>query len=275
MTPYAFHPARIVAHRVDAERIHTFTMRLTEARIRRAYRFAAGQFNMLYAYGVGEVPMSIVSDPDEPTMLEHTITAVGRVTNVMARWKVGDLAGVRGPYGRGWPVDEARGHEVIVVTGGLGCAPVVGVIDYIFRRRADYGTLHILHGVKTPHDLLYRERFEAWRRHPRTRVYLTADRPDAEWRYRVGVVTNLFDEISPDPSAVVMMCGPEVMMRFAARVLRDKGISDDNIYLSMERHMQCAIGLCGHCQFGPHFVCKDGPVFRYAQVKRLFGFDNL
>src|SRR5262249_36385073 len=150
MTPYVFHPARIIDHRVEAEGIHTFTMRFTEPRVRRAYRFAAGQFNMLYAYGVGEVPISIVSDPEEPKTLEHTISAVGRVTNVMARWKVGDVAGVRGPYGRGWPVDEARGREVIIVTGGLGCAPVVGVIDYIFRRRDEYGALHILHGVKTP-----------------------------------------------------------------------------------------------------------------------------
>jgi sulfhydrogenase subunit gamma (sulfur reductase) len=252
MTPYAFHPARIVAHRVEAERIHTFTMRFTDPRLRRTYRFAAGQFNMLYAFGTGEVPISIVSDPDEPGTLEHTISAVGRVTKVMARWKVGDVAGVRGPYGRGWPMDSARGREVIIVTGGLGCAPVVGVIDYIFRRRDDYGTVHILHGVKTPHDLLYRERFEAWRQHPRTKVYLTAE-----------------------PSAIVMMCGPEAMMRYAARALREKGISEENVYLSMERHMQCAIGMCGHCQFGPHFVCKDGPIFQYAAVKRLLGFQNL
>jgi sulfhydrogenase subunit gamma (sulfur reductase) len=275
MTPYTFHPARIVAHRVEAERIHTFTMRFTDPRLRRTYRFDAGQFNMLYAFGTGEVPISIVSDPDEPGTLEHTISAVGRVTKVMARWKVGDVAGVRGPYGRGWPMDSARGREVIIVTGGLGCAPVVGVIDYIFRRREDYGTVHILHGVKTPHDLLYRERFDAWRQHPRTKVYLTADRPDTSWRYRVGVVTNLFDEVMAEPSAIVMMCGPEAMMRYAARALHEKGISEENVYLSMERHMQCAIGLCGHCQFGPHFVCKDGPVFQYAAVKRLLGFENL
>ena len=275
MTPYAFDTARIVEHRVEAEDIHTFTMRFTDTARRRAYRFAAGQFNMLYAYGVGEVPISIVSDPDQPALLEHTIRAAGRVTTVMARWKVGDLAGVRGPYGRGWPMEASRGRDVVVVTGGLGCAPVVGVIEYIFRRRDDYGTLHILHGVKTPHDLLYRERFHAWRQHPRTKVYLAADRPDANWHYRVGVVTDLFDEVTAEPSAIVMMCGPEVMMRYAVRALRAKGISEENVYLSMERHMQCAIGLCGHCQFGPHFVCKDGPVFQYAAVKRLFGIDNL
>ena len=275
MTPYAFDTARIVAHRVEAEDIHTFTMRFTDPATRRAYRFAAGQFNMLYAYGVGEVPISIVSDPDQPALLEHTIRAAGRVTTVMARWKVGDLAGVRGPYGRGWPMEASRGRDVVVVTGGLGCAPVVGVIEYILRRRDDYGALHILHGVKTSHDLLYRDRFDAWRQHPRTKVYLAADRPDVNWHYRVGVVTDLFDEVTAEPSAMVMMCGPEVMMRYAVRALRAKGIREENVYLSMERHMQCAIGLCGHCQFGPHFVCKDGPVFQYAAVKRLFGIDNL
>ena len=174
-------------------------MRLVDPAARRAYRFAPGQFNMIYAYGVGEVPISIVSDPEEPTRLEHTIRLAGRVTTAMAGWRVGDVVGVRGPYGNGWPMEKARGRDVVIVTGGLGCAPVVGVINYIFRRRDQYGTLHILHGVKTPNDLLYRERFDAWRLNPRTKVYLTADHPDKSWRYRVGVVTSLFDELSSTP----------------------------------------------------------------------------
>ncbi len=275
MTPYAFHPARIVDRRIEAEGIVTFVMRFIDPAVRRTYRFRAGQFNMLYAYGIGEVPISIVSDPAEPTRLEHTIRIAGRVTGVMARWKVGDVVGVRGPYGNGWPMDRARGRDVVIVTGGLGCAPVVGVINYIFRRRDEFGALHILHGVKTPNDLLYRERFDAWRLHPRTKVYLTADRPDKSWRYRVGVVTNIFDELVVDPSAIVMMCGPEAMMVHAVRVLRQKGISEDAIYLSLERHMQCAVGLCGHCQLGPLFDCKDGPVFPYPTVKRLFAVSGI
>jgi NAD(P)H-flavin reductase len=270
MTPYAPQPARIAERRIEAEGILTFTMRFVDPEVRRAYRFAPGQFNMLYAYGVGEVPISIVSDPSNPAKLEHTIRVAGRVTGVMGRWKVGDTVGVRGPYGKGWPMEEARGRDVVIVTGGIGCAPVVGVINYIFRRREEYGHLHILHGVKTPNDLLYRERFDKWRSHPRTNVYLTADQPDKSWRYSVGVVTNLFDELTVDPSAIVMMCGPEVMMRYAISVLRDKGIGEESIYLSMERHMQCAVGLCGHCQFAPHFVCKDGPVFSYAAVRPFF-----
>lgn len=274
-TPFQLHAARIVERRLEAEGIHSFVTRFVDPEVRRSFAFSPGQFNMLYAYGVGEVPISIVSDPGDPTRLEHTIRIAGRVTAVMARWQVGDVIGIRGPYGKGWPLEAARGRDVVIVTGGLGCAPVVGVINYIFRRRDDFGTLHILHGVKTPNDLLYRERFDSWRLHPRTRVYLTADQPDKTWHYRVGVVTNLFDELVVSPGAVAMMCGPEAMMRAAIRVLRRKGIEEDAIFLSLERNMQCAVGLCGHCQLGPLFFCKDGPVFPYPRVKRLFGVSGV
>ncbi|MFN8644915.1 MAG: FAD/NAD(P)-binding protein [Candidatus Binatia bacterium] len=267
MTAYAVQPARIVARRDDTPSIATFTLRLVDAAARRAYRFALGQFNMLYAFGVGEVPISIVSDPEQPEHFEHTIRRAGRVTRVMLDWRVGDTVGVRGPYGVGWPMDQARGRDVIIVTGGIGCAPVVGVINYIFRRRNAYGDLQIVHGVKTPNDLLYRERFEAWREHPRTRVLLTADQPDRAWHYRSGVVTELFAELAVTPSTIVMMCGPEVMMHHAARLLAARGVAEDALFVSIERHMQCGIGLCGHCQLGPHFACTHGPVFAWRTVR--------
>ena len=271
MTPYTFHPAVITARRTETEGIYTFAMRFTDPLVRDSYRFKAGQFNMIYAFGIGEVPISIMSDPAEPQLLEHTIRIAGRVTAVMGTWKPGDIVGVRGPYGAGWPVERARGRDVVIITGGLGCAPVVGLINYIFRRRDEYGELHILHGVKTPNDLLYREKFDEWRRAPRTKVYLTTDQPDKSWHYRIGVVTELFDELTVPPSSIVMMCGPEVMMRFAARALRNKGIAEDSMFLSMERRMECAVGLCGHCQYREHFVCKDGPIFSYRVVRELFG----
>jgi sulfhydrogenase subunit gamma (sulfur reductase) len=274
-TPYMIFPARITARRVETQGIHTFTMQFVNPAARREYRFKAGQFNMLYAFGVGEVPMSIVSDPAQPEILEHTVRTAGRVTSVMTRWKPGDIVGVRGPYGNGWPMEQARGRDVVIVTGGLGCAPVVGVINYIFRRRDEYGDLQILHGVKTPNDLLYRERFDQWRRAPRTRVYLASDQPDKTWRDRIGVVTDLFDELVVTPSTVVMMCGPEVMMRYAARTLTHKGVSDDAIHLSMERRMECAVGLCGHCQYRERFVCRDGPVFTYRAVRQMLGTSGL
>jgi sulfhydrogenase subunit gamma (sulfur reductase) len=271
VTPYTIHPARIMGRRTEITGVYTFSMRFLDPEMRRSYRFKAGQFNMLYAFGVGEVPVSIVSDPEESEILEHTVRIAGRITSVMGGWKTGDVVGVRGPYGNGWPVEKARGRDIVLVTGGLGCAPVAGLINFIFRRRSEYGELHILHGVKTPNDLLYRERFDEWRRAPRTKVYLTADHPDKSWHYKTGVVTELFDELTTPPAAVVVMCGPEVMMRFAAQSLLQKGIGADDIYLSMERRMECAVGLCGHCQYREHFVCKDGPVFSYSSVKQLFG----
>jgi NAD(P)H-flavin reductase len=274
-TPYMIHPARITARRVETQGIYTFSMQLVNPAMRRQYRFSAGQFNMLYAFGVGEVPISIVSDPAQPEVIEHTIRLAGRVTSVMMRWKPGDIVGIRGPYGNGWPMEDARGRDVVIVTGGLGCAPVVGVVNYIFRRRSEYGDLQILHGVKTPNDLLYREKFDEWRRAPRTRVYLASDRPDKSWHYRIGVVTDLFDELEVTPSTIVMMCGPEVMMRYAVHALLRKGIGDDSIHLSMERRMECAVGLCGHCQYREHFVCKNGPIFTFRTVRQMFGTRGL
>ncbi len=270
--PYLIHTATIVDKVREAEDIHTFRLRLVDDHVRRSFRFEAGQFNMVYLFGVGEVAISIVSDPDEPERLDHTIRVVGRVTTAIARLHPGDALGIRGPFGTGWPLETARGQDVLIVTGGLGCAPVVGAIEYIFRRRDHYGAVKILHGVKSPHDLLYRERFDVWRRHPNTEVLLTSDQPDKTWRYRVGVVTELFEQVTIDPArSIVLMCGPEIMMRLGVPILLRRGIPASAVYLSLERHMECGIALCGHCQLGPFFVCKDGPVMRYDQVSSFLG----
>ena len=272
MNPYHIEPAVIVQKRQEAEDIFTLRLRLSDAERRRQFRFAAGQFNMLYLFGVGEVPISIVSDPDETEGLDHTIRVAGRVTRAMARLAPGDAMGVRGPFGKGWPVDLARGYDVLFVTGGLGCAPVSGAIEYLFRRREAYGAVKILHGVKKPTDLLYRERFDAWRRHPNTEVYLASDAAGKTWHYHVGVVTDLFETVHFTPDrTIVMMCGPEIMMRMASRTLVSRGIPASAIYVSLERRMECAIGLCGHCQLQPYFVCKDGPVMRYDAVQPFLG----
>jgi sulfhydrogenase subunit gamma (sulfur reductase) len=272
LNPYQVQTAEILEKIEETERIYSFRLRLTDAEARRAYRFEPGQFNMLSAFGVGEVAISIVSDPDEPDRLDHTIRIVGRVTGAIERLRPGDALGIRGPFGRGWPMATAQGKDVIFVTGGLGCAPVAGAMEYIFRRRGRYGAVKILHGVRKPTDLLYGDRFEAWRRQPDTEVHLTSDEPGRAWRYHVGVVTELFEEVSLDPSrTIVMMCGPEVMMRFGAEILQGRGIPFEAIHVSLERHMECGIGLCGHCQLGPFFVCKDGPVMRYDRVVPFLG----
>ncbi len=272
MNPYQMHPARIVEKIQEARDIYTFRLQLTDPAVRQSFTFAGGQFNMVYAFGVGEVAISIVSDPEDPHLLDHTIRLVGRVTRAIGRLGAGDVLGVRGPFGRGWPLEKARGKDVVIVTGGLGCAPVVGAIEYIFRRRAAYGEVKILHGVKAPHDLLYRARFDAWRRQPNTEVLLSSDQPAKSWQYHVGVVTELFEQVSLNPGrCTVMMCGPEIMMRIGVPILVRRGIPETAIYVSLERHMECGIGLCGHCQMGPYFLCKDGPVMRYDTIAPWLG----
>jgi NAD(P)H-flavin reductase len=270
--PYLIQPATIVEKIREAEDIDTYRLRFVDEQVRRSYRFAAGQFNMVYLFGVGEVAISVVSDPDEPESLDHTIRVVGRVTKAIAQLQPGDELGIRGPFGHGWPLEAIRGKDIVIVTGGLGCAPVVGAIEYVFRRRSQYGNVKILHGVKTPHDLLFRERFDAWRRHPDTQVLLTSDQPDKTWHYHVGVVTELFEQVAVDPArTVVLMCGPEIMMRLGAPILMERGVPAAAIYVSLERHMECGIGLCGHCQMGPYFLCKDGPVMSYDRVTGFLG----
>lgn len=268
-------PVQIVEKRSFGPDIHAYRLRLVDPAARPRFDFLPGQFNMVYVPGVGEVAISISSDPEEET-LEHTIRIVGRTTRVIAKLDVGHVLGIRGPYGTPWPLHESRWKDVLVITGGVGCAPVAGAVDYMFRRRANYGRITILHGVKKPKDLIHRERFDMWRREPDTRVLLASDEPDRQWKGHLGVVTELFDLIEIDPARTVsFLCGPEVMMRYAIGRMRDLGLREDRIFLSMERNMKCAVGLCGHCQLGPEFVCKDGPIFPYKRIGKFLGVRGL
>ena len=254
----------------ESPTIFTLRLRLSDAAAQAAYRFAPGQFNMLYLFGVGEVPISIMSDPEERDGIGHTIRALGRVTKGLAALQPGDSVGLRGPYGRGWPLQEMGGHDVVLVTGGLGCAPVVSVIHYVLKRRERYGKLVIIQGVKHAEDLIWSEQYAKWAALPNTQVLVAASEGAALWPWHVGRVTELFQLACFDPArAVGMMCGPEGMMRVAADNLLQRGVPESRLYLSMERNMQCAVGRCGHCQLGGSFVCRDGPVFNWGQVKSL------
>ena len=265
-------PAEIIERIQESPNMYTLRLRFTDPSVQKAYSFEPGQFNMLYLYGVGEIPISIVSDPKDEHIIDHTIRAVGRVTNAMSSLNVGDVIGIRGPYGRGWPVLEAEQHDVAVVTGGLGCAPVVSVLNYISNRRERFGMLNIVQGVKHTCDFIWRERYDHWRELPDTRVLLAADDGEPIWPFHIGRVTDLFEQMEFDRKRViVMLCGPEGMMRVVVKYMLEQGVDDKAIWLSMERNMQCGIGHCGHCQYGDRFICKDGPVFNYAELKHLFG----
>jgi NAD(P)H-flavin reductase len=264
------HAATVVARTQESPSIFTLQLRLNDAAAQTAYRFAPGQFNMLYLPGVGEVAISIMSDPEERNGIGHTIRAAGRVTRGLAALQPGDQLGLRGPFGRGWPLQEVGGRDVVLVLGGLGCAPVVSVIHYVLKRRERYGKLVIIQGVKHTEDLIWREQYSHWATLPDTQVLVAADEGAALWPWHVGRVTEMFGLARFNPErAAAMMCGPEGMMRVAAEHLVARGLSESNLYLSMERNMQCAVGRCGHCQLGGSFVCRDGPVYSWDQVKAL------
>ncbi|MDH5692001.1 MAG: FAD/NAD(P)-binding protein [Gammaproteobacteria bacterium] len=274
-SPYLPKTVEVVERIQETQTVFTLRLRFIDEGFSEQYRFQPGQFNMLYLYGVGEIPISIVSDPDGLPFIDHAIRVVGRVTKGMAKLKKGDRLGLRGPYGQGWPMDLARDKNLLVITGGLGCAPVVSAINYVIERRADFNKLTIMQGVKLPSDLVWRSRYEQWSQIPDTEIYLAADEGAANWPWHVGRVTELFDRMSLAPDTVAMLCGPEGMMRVCIKELVQRTIKEEFIFLSMERNMQCAVGSCGHCQFGPYFVCKDGPVFCYAKVKQLLAIKGV
>jgi NAD(P)H-flavin reductase len=238
------------------------------AGVRPAY--APGQFNMLYAFGVGEIAISMSGDCADPSRTVHTVRNVGAVSKAIAALEAGATIGVRGPFGTGWPVAEAEGSDVLIIAGGLGLAPLRPAIYHVLANRARYGRVAILFGSRSPQDLLFRQELEDWRRQLDISVEVTVDHADTSWRGNVGVVPKLIPRVAFDPhDTVAMVCGPEIMMRFSASALVEAGLSADKIHLSMERNMKCAIGLCGHCQFGPAFICKDGPVMRYDSIARI------
>jgi len=264
-------PSPFRLQRVGRETDDTFTLELEPANGANGFSFAGGQFNMLYVFGVGEVPVSISGDPTKPQTLVHTVRSVGAVTQALHKLKRGDVLGVRGPFGSHWPVEEATGSDVVMVAGGIGLAPLRPVLYYLLSNRDKYGRVVLVYGARTPQDMLYRLELEKWRGHFDLEVEVTVDTATATWHGNVGVVTTLIPRVQFDPlHTVAMVCGPEVMMRFTLRELEARGIGPENIFISMERNMKCAAGLCGHCQFGSTFVCKDGPVFRYDQIQAFF-----
>jgi len=215
------------------------------------------------------VPISISGDPSRPRTLVHTTRAVGTVTRRMRQLKRGDALGVRGPFGTSWPIEAARGNDIVLVAGSIGLAPLRPAIYELLAQREKYGKVVLLYGTRSPADMLFRKELEQWRARFDLDVYVTVDRAMGGWRGNVGVVTNLIPRAPFDAlSASAFVCGPEVMMRYTASELQKRGIKTERVHLSMERNMKCAIGFCGHCQLGPKFVCKDGPVFAWVGSDR-------
>ncbi len=263
--PMAPRPFRVVRRRRETS--DTWTLEL-EPVSGEPLDFVPGQFTMLYAFGIGEVPISICGERGGP--LVHTVRAVGAVTEAICASRPGAVLGVRGPFGRGWPVEEALGMDVVIVAGGLGLPPLRPALYECLRRRPEYGDVVLLYGSRTPADLVFRPEVESWRSRFDLEVDVTVDRGEGDWAGNVGVVPKLIGLARFDPSsAVAMVCGPEIMMRFAAEALLARGVPADRIYLSMERNMKCGLGHCGHCQLGSTLICRDGPVYRLDEIEPL------
>lgn len=262
-------PAVVRAVRPEAYGISTFSLEYAQPQT--AAGFRPGQFNMLHLPGFGEVAISICSDPSTPQIMEHTIRYAGSVTRALGRLKPGDTVGMRGPYGNPWPMELAEGKDLMIVSGGIGLAPLRPVILEALRRRDRFGRVLVLYGGRTPQDLLYTGEFDQWQQGG-IEMYVSVDRADETWKGQVGVIPMAFYRTRLDHrNTLVFTCGPEIMMRFVIYEAMARRIPKESIYISMERNMKCAIGFCGHCQLGPVFICKQGPVFRFSAIEPFFG----
>jgi len=265
-------PFRVTAKR--AETHDTTTLDFEAADGGEPVAFTPGQFTMVYVHGVGEVLISIAGNPECPDVLTHTVRAVGGVTNAIVGLNLGDVVGIRGPFGTGWP--KTVDKDLLVIAGGIGLAPVRPMIYHALANRDEYQCLGLAYGARTPSEVLYRDELREWNDRPDINIEVTVDRAERGWRGSVGVVTPLVQRLRcAAGDTVAVICGPEVMMKIVARTLADRGVREENIYVSLERNMKCGIGLCGHCQFGSDFMCKDGPVVPYMAVAERLGIGSI
>lgn len=272
LNPFVPSQARITEIHTEAMDVATYRLRFTDPQVHQTYKYRAGQYNMVSIPGIGEAPLSISSSPEATHGFDHTVRVVGRVTTAWSRLDVGDTLGVRGPYGRAWPLDTLPGKSVVVIAGGTGIACIKPAINHLVDKRDEVESAVVLYGAKNAQELVFADQFDDWQNH-NVDVHLTVDkgRP-LDWPFHIGVVTTLFNRLAPPTEkSVALISGPEIMMRFCLLDLLKRGFEPANIYVSLERRMDCAVRMCGHCQIGPKYVCQDGPVFSYEEVKDLFG----
>ncbi|MBN2580584.1 MAG: FAD/NAD(P)-binding protein [Pirellulales bacterium] len=264
-------PARILRVREENFNTRTFTLQFTDEAIRQMYGFLPGQFNMLYVPGVGEAAISISSDSEQHEHLDHTIRIVGSVTRAVAKLPPDSIVGLRGPFGTAWPLKEMEGKDIVIVAGGIGIAPLRPSIYWILNHRSLYKRVVLLYGCRTPEDRVFADELEQWDRDGSIQVLVTVDNATGDWSGPVGVVTNLMRRVKVNADrTVVLVCGPKILNRVAAWNFLQLHVPADHVYVSLERNMNCGFGRCGHCQLGPKFICKDGPVFNFAEIADIF-----
>jgi NAD(P)H-flavin reductase len=271
MTP---HWAELVDIHPEAPGVCTYWLKFKDPDVKKGYFFNPGQFNILTVPGYGEAAISISSDLEDTETVGHTIRLAGNVTNAIDRLKVGDTVGIRGPFGSYWPIEACTGKDIYIAAGGIGLPPLRPVIYHIMKNRADYGEVVVLYGARTPQDLQFGDEYQTWR-DAGIDVMVTVDRADERWEGTVGVVPLLFYNLRmKSQNSVAFTCGPEIMMRFVVYEALARRLPEENIFVSFERNMKCGFGSCGHCQLGPYFVCKDGPIFSYQQLQPYFNVED-
>lgn len=259
-------PARIRARKAECDGVITLDI---ETVSKNNIRFESGQFNMLYVFGIGEIPISHSGDAKNKDYYTHTIRSVGAVSSALSRLAVGDVIGIRGPYGTGWQEEKAKGRDIVIIAGGLGLAPLRPLIYQIADNRSAFGSISLLYGARDPDNFLFSDELRIAADLWQLDLYTTVDSADIGWTGNVGFVTQLIEKAKfTAENTTAYLCGPDVMMRVCARSLTGYGVPEEHIFLSLERNMKCAIKHCGRCQFSSRFVCRDGPVFSYADIKQ-------
>ncbi|HWB10130.1 MAG TPA: FAD/NAD(P)-binding protein [Pirellulales bacterium] len=251
----------------EAPGVTTYCVAFADRRLGESFRFLPGQFGMLYLPGAGESPIGVSGSSAKDGTWSFTVRAAGNTTRGLAALQRGDTFGLRGPFGSCWPLDACRGRDVLIAAGGLGLPPLRPLVQEVLANRQDYGRVTLLYGARTPDALIYAREYDDWRRGG-IDVSVTVDQADVNWSGHVGVVPLLLDRLPwLTEKTVLLTCGPEVMMRYVMLSALRRGLVKERCWISTERNMQCAIGLCGHCQLGPDFICKDGPVFRFDRIE--------
>ncbi len=268
---YIPHPAVVESIITESFDTKTYKVRFADKEIAENFSYVQGQFMQVSLMGVGEAPISITSSPSRKGFLEFSIRAAGKLTKKIHELKVGDTMFIRGPYGNGhFPFENIKGKNLIFVAGGIGLPPLRSLINLVMDNRKDFGNIKILYGCKTADEFCFKDELKAWNKTPNTEVLLTVDKATDDWNGRVGVVTELWKDtdIKADNS-VAFLCGPPIMIKFVVQKLEGSGFTDDNIVMTLERHMKCGLGKCGHCNVGDKFICIDGPVFTCEEVKKM------
>ena len=266
--PYAYIEAEILNIATETANIKTFTLKP-----RGDIGFRAGQFMEVTLPGIGEAPFTPSSNHDRTETLDFTIMSAGRVTKLLHQARPGDVIGLRGPYGVAYPLEKFKGKEVFIVGGGVGLAPLRALLYALFNDVNDYKKITVKYGARTSADIVYKGEIDSWKSHGKhVDIEISCDVGDPAWKGNVGLVTTILKDVNMDmASAVTIVCGPPIMMKFATFKLLDLGFKEQNVFLSMEKNMSCGIGKCGHCRIGPYYACKDGPVFTYDRIKDLPG----